>query len=195
MSNGVPISATPTLPCSLQPTQTLLVNETHTENVTLYQTETMIFIATQYETVNATQYLTLNYTYFETVNTTMYETVNATEYVTINVTQYIPVTATYHVNVTHTLPTFIQQNSTAAEVAALAEEYKKNLTVDVKLTSAYARSKTSADDSRRSATFVGVVGIIFVALPLVLTLLVDVRKVISDIRFYDSMYNGSARKN
>ena len=189
MSNGVPISATPTLPCSLQPTQT------HTENVTLYQTETMIFIATQYETVNATQYLTLNYTYFETVDTTMYETVNATEYMTINVTQYIPVTATYHVNVTHTLPTFIQQNITAAEVAALAEEYKKNLTVDVKLTSAYARSKTSADDSRRSATFVGVVGIIFVALPLVFTLLVDVRKVISDIRFYDSMYNGSARKN
>ncbi|XP_060570877.1 uncharacterized protein LOC132729151 [Ruditapes philippinarum] len=78
------------------------------------------------------------------------------------------------------------QNITFEQVEQVAAEIVKNLTVDVKSTSSHKRRLTSAEDKRQSSKFVGFIGVIFVAAPLALMVLTDVRKLFVDFHTYSN---------
>ncbi|KAH3849967.1 hypothetical protein DPMN_092372 [Dreissena polymorpha] len=100
------------------------------------------------------------------------------------------ITSTCITNVTSTstLTHWTSTNVTIKEVEERAQEFVKNLTIDSKNTSAYFRSKTSAKDDRPSAMHMGLVGIVVVVVPMVLIILVDLKKIVLDIRSYDNLF-------
>ena len=60
----------------------------------------------------------------------------------------------------------------------IAKEISQNLTVDMKSTSAYHRRLTSIRDYRPSSTVMGYVGMCFVFIPLILIVMLDLRKIL-----------------
>ena len=72
------------------------------------------------------------------------------------------------------------------QASSIAEEIVKNLTVDVKSTSAHIRTLTSAEDKRQSAQLMGYLGVLLVVVPMAVLFLSDIRKVFLDFRnLYD----------
>ena len=70
-------------------------------------------------------------------------------------------------------PTSYTINLTNEEILAIAREISRNLTIDIKTTSAYQRRLTSAEDKRLSSTAVGFAGLVFVMVPLSVLVLAD----------------------
>lgn len=139
--------------------------------------------------LQSVEYVTIvnNFTHTENV------TVVQTDVVTATTTQQVPVTQTVTTVVIQTSISYVEVNVTIDEVEAIAEEYQKNLTIDTKSTSAYTRSKTSAYDKRESARFIGLIGTLFVGLPLGLTLLMDLKKLILDLHSYENIFKGKKK--
>lgn len=75
----------------------------------------------------------------------------------------------------------------SSEAEQIAEEISKNLTVEPKSTSTYKRSKISAQDDRSSAKTMGVVGLIFVIVPLASIILYDSKKIFADIMRFENI--------
>ena len=107
-------------------------------------------------------------------------------------------TVNVYSNFTHTvtstvMSTFVQ-NITTEKAEEVAAQIAKNLSIDAKETSSHHRRLTSAVDTRKSATFVGYVGVLFVAVPLGLLLLSDVKKLVQDFISHDHLYQDNRKK-
>jgi len=111
------------------------------------------------------------------------DVIDHTQIATVHVT---PTCAVSHVissvTVTETLTTTTTQavqtqtkNITLDDAAELAEEYRKNLTVDTKMTASYIRTKTSAEDARKSPIIMGAIAISMVIVPLGTVVIRDLR--------------------
>ncbi|XP_053408056.1 uncharacterized protein LOC123546325 [Mercenaria mercenaria] len=126
------------------------------------------------------------------VNVTQNVTLTSTESITVTTTNYSTFTSTFtsteQITVTSTVLSTYTQNVTTEQAEEIAAEIAKNLTIDSKSTSSHIRRLTSAEDKRRSAKFVGYVGVIFVAAPLGIMLLLDIKKLFLDFRSHDDIY-------
>ena len=68
----------------------------------------------------------------------------------------------------------------------IAEELSQNLTVNLKSTSAYQRKLSCMMDYRPSSTVMGYLGMVFVFIPLILIVLLDVQKIFSRPAHYQN---------
>jgi len=145
--------------------------------------------------------VTVNVTVNETVHYTppsvyVTQSITVTQNVTQNVTQTIPSFSNIYVTVDRTVTnnvTYVNtvtsvKNITIQEIERVAEEIKKNLTLDSKTTSSYLRSKTSAHDPRESAKYMGLLGTLLVVVPMGVILLLDVKRIVTDIRRYENIF-------
>ena len=180
-------TAAPPVPSSscVCPSQTLPPLVTVTVNETVHYTPPSVYV-TQNVTViqNVTQDVTLSVTQY------------VSQFVTQNVTQVVPSFSNIYVTVDRTVISTVTHintvtsvnNITIKEIERVAEEIKKNLTVDTKTTSSYLRSKTSAHDPRESAKYMGLLGTLLVVVPMGVILLLDVKKIFTDIRTYENIF-------
>jgi len=194
-------------PPSVYVTQSVTVTQNVTQNVPQYFTQSVTQVVPSfsniYVTVDraivSTQYLTLiqNVTLHAPQNVTQH----VTQYVTQNVTQIAPSFASFYITEWVTVDRTIVNNVTFVntvtsvnniitikEIEQVAEEIKKNLTVDAKTTSSYTRSKTSAHDLRVSAKYMGLLGTLLVVVPMGVILLMDVKRIFTDIRRYENIF-------
>jgi len=79
------------------------------------------------------------------------------------------------------------KNISLDDAAELAEEYRKNLTVDTKKTSAYIRTKTSAEDERKSSQTMGALGLLMVIVPLGAIIILDLPKIWFGLKSYNNV--------
>lgn len=74
-------------------------------------------------------------------------------------------------------------------IAEKAEEYARVLRMDTKSTALYKRKKSSAKDKRLSAYVAGSIGAIIIAVPLVMIIISDLKKILWGIWSYDTIFN------
>jgi len=143
-------------------------------------------------TVPSSVYVTQNVTYTESVtltqNVTQIATTIVPSFARVYITEWITVNRTIVNNITLVNTVTSVNNITIKEIEQVAEEIKKNLTVDSKTTSSYLRSKTSAHDPRESAKYMGLLGTLLVVVPMTVILLLDVKRIITDIRTYENIF-------
>jgi len=165
--------------------QTVIVSDVidRTQTATLHVTPTCAVS-------NVISIITLTQTITETTTSNVISSVTLTETMTETTTSNV----TYSVTVTETLTettTKAAQTSTynisLDDAAELAEEYRKNLTVDNKQTSSYIRSKTSAEDERKSSQTMGALGLLMVIVPLGTIIILDLPKIWFGLRSYNSV--------
>ncbi|XP_045191315.2 uncharacterized protein LOC123548149 [Mercenaria mercenaria] len=207
-NNAIPNATCGMLSITPTPTNSLVVTSIAlppcqlvnvTQNVTLTSTESITVTTTNYSTFTSTFTSTeqLNITFTET--TTEITTATSTEIMTQNVTRTTFIftdtttsTESIYINwtdtVTSTVLSTYTQNVTTEQAEEVAAEIAKNLTVDSKSTSSHIRRLTSADDKRRSAKYLGYVGILCVTLPLGMLLLADIKKLFLDFRSHENIY-------
>jgi len=123
------------------------------------------------------------------------DVIDHTQIATVHVTPTCAVSNVISsVTVTETLTTTTTQavqtqtkNITLDDAAELAEEYRKNLTVDTKTTSSYLRTKTSAEDARQSSQTMGALGLLMVVVPLGAIIILDMPKIWYGLKSYNSV--------
>ena len=160
---------------------------TVTVNVTINETVNYTVPSSVYVTQNVTQSVTLTQNVTQTATLTQ----NVTQLVTTIVPSFVSVYVTEWMTVNHTIVNNVTHVNTVIniqEIEQVAEEIVKNLTVDTKTTSSYLRSKTSAHDPRESAKYMGLLGTLLVVVPMGVILLMDVRRIITDIRTYENIF-------
>jgi len=174
-------------------TQTATVHVTPTcavSNVISSVTVTETIDHTHTATVHVTPSFAVSYVIS---SVTVTETIDRTQ--TVHVTPTCAVSnVIFSVMVTETLTTTTTQaarthtkNITLDDAAELAEEYRKNLTVDTKTTSSYIRTKTSAEDERKSSQTMGALGLLMVIVPLGAIIILDLPKIWFGLKSYNSV--------
>jgi len=119
---------------------------------------------------------------------TVTEMIDRTQTATVHVTPTCAVSQVISsVTVTETLTETRTYNITLDDAAELAQEYSKNLTVDTKKTSSYIRTKTSAEDARKSSQTIGLLGILMVVVPLGTLAILDVQKIWLGLKSYNNV--------
>ena len=158
----------------------------------VYLTENVTQNVTQYVTQNVTQNVTQYVTQNVTQNVTQYIAQSFTQIVpsfaSIHITEWITVERTIVNNITQVNTVTSVNSITIQEIERAAEEIRKNLTVDAKTTSSYIRSKTSAHDPRESVKYMGLLGTLLVVVPMTVILLMDVKRIVTDIRSYEHIF-------